>query len=280
MDTLPLHALRAFDAAGRHGSFKAAAAQLHVTPSAISHQIADLERYLGVRLFDRRAGNVRLTPSGEQLLSDIAAPFEQLRAASARLRIAGQPSTLRLSANPFFADEILVPALARFWVAFPQLTVHVESTEALSDPRDGHVDFCVRFAARSEPGLHCEWLYDVEAFIVANERADTLIDFPFHGSSAWTHWRQRGMRTPSAPHTLHVSSYNAALRASARGLGATVALGPTIQPWLTAGRVHRFDEQRLPIGAMHLVHRPMSPSQMVLESARNWWVTAIRDAAS
>lgn len=280
MDILPLHSLRAFDAAGRHGSFKAAAELLHVTPSAISHQIADLERYLGVRLFERRAGKSRLTPSGEQLLTDIAAPFEQLRAASARLRIAGQPTTVRLSANPFFADEVLTPALAAFARDYPALTVHIESTEGLSDPRDGHIDFCVRFSAKVEPGLESHWLYDVQALMVARDRTDALIDFPFHGGSAWSHWRQRSGRVPEHVRTLHFSSYNAALRAAAHGLGVTIALAPTIRPWLLAERLRVLDEQRLPMGSMHLLHRPFAPSQRVLAGLCEWWVAAIRRAAA
>lgn len=279
MDILPLHSLRAFDAAGRHGSFKVAANLLHVTPSAISHQIADLERYLGVRLFERRAGKVRLTASGEQLLADIAAPFEQLRAASARLRIAGQPSTVRLSANPFFADEVLTPALAAFAQQFPALTVHIESTEELRDPRDGRIDFCIRFAGSQEPGLASELLYPVEAMIVAAGEVSALIDCPFHGASAWSHWRQRGGRVPNVPRILHFSSYNAALRAAARGLGATIALAPTIQPWLSARHIEACDDQRLSMGAMHFLHRPIAPSQRVLAAVRQWWVAAIQRAA-
>lgn len=279
MDILPLHLLRAFDVAGRHGSFKAAAELLHVTPSAISHQIADLERYLGVRLFDRRAGRLRLTPSGEQLLADIAAPFEQLRAASARLRIAGQPTTVRLSANPFFAEEVLTPALAAFTRDFPALTVHIEGTETLRDPRDGSVDFCVRFGARDEPGLESVWLYEVQALIVAAGAVDALIDFPFHGASAWAHWRQRGGSAPPVPRMLHFSSYNAALRAARRGLGATIAIAPAIQPWLREKQLDPLDAQRLALGSMHLVHRPIAPSQRVLAAVREWWVAAIRRVA-
>ena len=279
-DLPPAHLLRAFDAAGRHGSFKLAASLLHVTPSAISHQMADLERYLGVKLFTRSAGRIALTPSGQKLLMEVAAAFEQLRAACARLRVAGQPSSIRISANPFFADEVLTPQLRAFGERFPDLSVHLEATEALHDPRDGSVDFCVRFAGAVEPGLTREALYPVEAIIVAAPDAavDTLIDYPFHGISAWAQWRQRGGKHPQANRHLSFSSYSAALRAAAAGLGLCIAMQP--MPWLADGRVRRISNDAVAIGDLYLSHRPLAPSQRVLRAVRDWWVEAIRHPAS
>ena len=280
----PVTLLRAFDAAGRHGSFKAAAAFLSVTPSTISHQIADLEAYLGVQLFERLARGLKLTAEGSTLLADVAIAFEHLRAATARLRVAGQASTLRLSANPFFANEILSPRLAAFETAFPNLSVHVSSTEALEDPRDGSVDFCVRFGGSDTPGLARELLYQVEAAPVIGAQhgpeMPARIDCWFNGTSAWQQWRNRSGAELKLGKLRSFNTYNSAMRAVDQGLGVALAMLPITEPWLSSGRVIRFNNlPSVPLGPLFLVHRPLRASQTTLRAARDWWVNAIRRAA-
>lgn len=113
--SLPVTALRAFEAAARLRSFKAAAAELAVTPTAVSHQIKALERHAGVALFDRVPQGVRLTDAGARLfasahgaLLDIAQTLDALRPASAA-------GALTLSTTHSFAALWLVPRLGRFY---------------------------------------------------------------------------------------------------------------------------------------------------------------------
>ena len=286
MELPPVSLLRAFDAAGRHGSFKAAAAFLHVTPSTISHQIADLEHYLGVALFHRQPRGLALTPEGASLLADVAEAFERLRAATSRLRQHGQPVAVRVSANPFFAAEILIPLIESFDAAFAGVAMHVSATEALEDPRDGAVDFCVRLGSGDWPGLETHALYPVFALPVigadAGAREPARIDFLYHGVSAWQLWSQRGGGIPpGAGGERLFNSYGAAMRAVTQGLGVSLAQVPVVQPWLQQGRIRRYGEYApVPLGTLYLVCRPLSPAQARLRAVRDWLLDAFRAAAA
>lgn len=285
-DLPPLVLLRAFDAAGRHLSFARAAHALHVTPSTISHQIADLERHLGTALFVRGPRGLALTASGADLLSDVAAAFERLRAAGARLRRRGQPAMIRISANPFFAAEVLIPLIGAFDAAFPGQSLHVQATEALEDPRDLGVDFCVRSGATDVAGLERHPLYAVEIAPVAGGRGRAAsrgcIDFPFKGDSAWRRWEQLGGgKRPTTGPTRQFSSYHAAMRAASEGLGTTLGMLPVVQPWLRSGRLRRVPRQpAVPLGTLDLVCRPFTPSERTLRRMRAWLVEAFRAAAA
>jgi LysR family transcriptional regulator, glycine cleavage system transcriptional activator len=285
-DLPPLVLLRAFDAAGRHFSFARAAESLHLTPSTISHQIADLERHLGASLFVRGPRGLTLTATGAELLADVAAAFERLRAAGARLRRRGQPSTIRISANPFFAAEVLIPLIEAFDRAFPGQSLHVQATEALEDPRDLGVDFCVRSGALDVPGLERHPLYAVEIAPVTGGRGRTAaracIDFPFKGESAWRRWEQLGGgRRPAGGPVRRFSSYHAAMRAAAEGLGTTLGMLPVVQPWLRSGRLRRVPRQpAVPLGTLDLVCRPFTPTERTLRRMRDWLIEAFKAAAA
>ena len=285
MELAPVTLLRAFDAAGRHGSFKEAAAFLHVTPSTISHQIADLERYLGVALFHRQPRGLLLTTEGANLLHEVADAFERLRAATARLRVQGQPAAIRISANPFFAAEVLIPLIESFDAAFPPMAIHVSATEALEDPRDGAVDFCVRMGNGDWPGLEAQALYPVVACPVVAaglvSTAPARIDFSYHGVSAWQLWTQRGGCSVTGVGERVFNSYNAAMRATEQGLGVALAMLPLVQPWLLQGRIRRFgDCAPVPLASLYLLSRPLSPAQGRLREVRDWLVTQFRLAAT
>lgn len=284
-DLPPVVLLRAFDAAGRHLSFKRAAEALHVTPSTISHQIADLETQLGVALFVRARSGLQLTAEGGALLAEVAAAFERLRAATARLRSGGQPSVVRISANPFFAAEMIVPQIAAFDARFPGVAIHVSATEALEDPRDGAVDFCVRLGATDIPGLERWPLYPVTIAPVtaarAPEASPARIDFPFHSSSAWQQWSSRvGVALDASASTRQFNSYAAAMRATAQGLGVSLGMFPVVQPWLRSGQLLRVPGQpELALGTLELLARPFTPSETTLRGVRDWLVQTLREAA-
>jgi LysR family transcriptional regulator, glycine cleavage system transcriptional activator len=272
----PIVLLRAFDAAGRHGSFKAAAAYLNVTPSTISHQIADLEQYLGVQLFHRLPRGLSLTGEGGALLTDVALAFGRLREATERLRTKGQPMVIRISANPFVAAEILVPMIEAFEAEFAGHSIHVSATEALEDPGDGGIDFCVRFGDGGWPGVETQALYPVSGVPVVATRLDDAapprIDYPFRGQSAWQTWHARGGPTVRTSSQLRsFNGYAAAMRAAEQGLGVTLALWPVVQPWVRAARIRLHGEAPgLPLGTMYLVNRPLAPSQTTLRRVRDW----------
>lgn len=120
----PLTALRVFEAAARHLSFKKAADELHVTPAAISHQITLLEDFLGVRLFERRHRALALTPAAAASLDALSAGFNSIKLAVQSL--GGLPSTpLTVSCPPTFAHRWLLPKLHQFVSLYPEIDIQV-----------------------------------------------------------------------------------------------------------------------------------------------------------
>lgn len=274
-DLPPVSLLRAFDAAGRHSSFKSAASFLNVTPSTISHQIADLERYLGVQLFERSARGVHLTAAGTEFLQDVSAAFSRLRLATGRIRQRGQPVSIRISANPFLAAEVLVPLIESFDQRFPEQSVHISATEELEDPRDGGVDFCVRFGDGHWPGLEATALYPVYAVPITAASNQTAlqprIDYPFRGLGAWQTWDARGGPQIATSSVVRgFSNFGAAMRAAEQGLGTTLAVWPVIAPWVKAGRVQRVGDAAIPLGHLYLLSRTLGNAQSALIAAREW----------
>ncbi|MEJ1158351.1 LysR substrate-binding domain-containing protein [Prosthecomicrobium sp. N25] len=116
LETVPISSIRAFEAAARTGSFRGAANELHLTPSAVSHAIRKLEASLGTPLFERGARTVHLTPAGEGLMRHVGLAFEELRRGLEGVARRGR-HVLRLHCAPSFAAQWLAPRLPRFLAA-------------------------------------------------------------------------------------------------------------------------------------------------------------------
>ncbi len=157
----PLDALRVFDAAARRLSFAAAAAELHLTASAVSHRIKALEAQLGLVLFERLTRKVRLTPAGRAYAAAVADAIAILREATRRLAAeANRPLTA--SVTPLFGARWLLPRLARFEAAHPGLTVRLISTTRMADFATDGVDCAVRFGKGAWPGLTAHRLMSLD----------------------------------------------------------------------------------------------------------------------
>lgn len=146
---LPWPALRAFEAASRHASFKDAARELGLTPTAISHQVKRLETRLGLKLFERLHRALLLTPAGETLATEAQAAFLRLEQTLDRLRLQGRVAdrdSLTVSCVPSFATKWLAPRLHDFQAAHPRIALRVLADETLVDlRRDRTVDVALRY---------------------------------------------------------------------------------------------------------------------------------------
>jgi LysR family transcriptional regulator, glycine cleavage system transcriptional activator len=147
MDKLPpLIELRAFDAAARHLSFKKAAAELGVTPTAISHQIRQLERYCGRALFRRRPRPLSLTDAGARLFPSVRDGLETFVTAFAAMRRDDDAQPLRVTTTNAFASRWLVPRLPRWKKARPNAPLDVIGTDGVLDLHAGDADVAIRYA--------------------------------------------------------------------------------------------------------------------------------------
>jgi LysR family glycine cleavage system transcriptional activator len=142
--SLPLNALRVFGVAARHRSFTAAAQELRVTQVAVSRQIAALESHLGVALFDRGARSARLTDAGRYLAADIAPALDMLDRATDQLMTQERRRVVRLRLYPTFAQHWLLPRLAAFCAAHPDIDLRLDTTVAAPDFRGTDIDLAVQ----------------------------------------------------------------------------------------------------------------------------------------
>ncbi|WP_298243136.1 LysR family transcriptional regulator [uncultured Bradyrhizobium sp.] len=152
----PLNALRAFEAAARHLSFKQAAHELHVTAGAISQQIRLLEERLGVQLFERRTRQVVLTLPGETYLAQVRKAFRRLADATAELKPEGVTSLLHIGLHASFALDALRARLAQFRRAEPQLGIRISQPAGLHELLEGKVDVVIADRVQRYPGYKCE----------------------------------------------------------------------------------------------------------------------------
>ncbi|HUL56989.1 MAG TPA: LysR family transcriptional regulator, partial [Usitatibacter sp.] len=166
----PLNALRAFEAAARHLSFKLAARELHVTPGAVSHQVKLLEDYVGAPLFRRLTRALELTPMAIAMLPKVREGLDALHVAVQRARAREGMRPLTVISPPNFAARWLMPRLSRFTDAHPDIELHLASRQSMVDdpagqggPREAANDASVespvamvRFGSGHDPGARVD----------------------------------------------------------------------------------------------------------------------------
>src|SRR6478752_2842696 len=169
----PLTALRAFEAAARHLSLTRAAAELHVTAGALSHQIRGLEELLGVELFERRVRAIALTAAGKQLYPGLQTGFIHIRDAVAGLDAANDARVLVISTPPGFTSKWLAPRLYRFSSAHPEIDARVSSSLSNANFTTDGVHVAIRngaIDAATDPSLVVEKLMEISMVPVCSPR--------------------------------------------------------------------------------------------------------------
>jgi DNA-binding transcriptional LysR family regulator len=182
----PTPNLLAFEAVARRRSFALAAAELHLTASAISHQVARLEAQLGVRLFERSAHGVRLSTAGQRYLERVAGAVSAISAATDDLR-QGVASSLYVHCAPSIASLWLMPRLRRFAEAHPDISLNLSAAHTHSDFAHGQADIDIRYGVPQWGDLVVEPLFEERIVPLASpafvrehrlRRIDQLLDVP------------------------------------------------------------------------------------------------------
>jgi LysR family transcriptional regulator, glycine cleavage system transcriptional activator len=169
-NSLPLTALRAFEAAARHRSFAVAAAELGLTATAISHQIRALETLCGNPLFRRRPRPVALTEAGARLFPVIRDGLDSFAAALAALSEEANSRPLRVTATNAFAGHWLVPRLPLWRDAHPEATLEIIGTDAVINLHAGDADVAIRYARTPPPDLVADELVRDRFWPICNPR--------------------------------------------------------------------------------------------------------------
>jgi LysR family glycine cleavage system transcriptional activator len=282
MSRPPLHALQGFVAAARSGNLSRAAESLHLTVSALSHQIRGLEQRLGQRLFQRNARGVELTDDGRELFDRVASHFDALEQALQPFRTR-RDDVLTISLMPSFAASWLVPRLPRFLAAHPQLEINLQSTTALVDfDRELAIDAGLRFGRGQYPGLETMHLLDDWVTPTASpaliERLgmptlETLDQFPLLGAPGgrWSEWFAQFGGTLPTRFVATFDDSDTLHRAASEGLGVALGRLTLARPLVDAGRLVLPFAQRLKAEFAHyLVYPARSASHAGLHAFRDW----------
>jgi LysR family transcriptional regulator, glycine cleavage system transcriptional activator len=164
---IPLNALRAFEAAARHLSFTRAAAELCVTPTAISHQVRTLEEFLHTPLFQRKGGKLILTPATSHALQELSEGFNKLESALLALNRRGRQRKLSVAASPSVASLWLMPKLNRFFASPPDVELSLCTVTGESDFSDGPFDVAI-CSTDDHPGRKVDYLMEERIYPVCS----------------------------------------------------------------------------------------------------------------
>jgi LysR family glycine cleavage system transcriptional activator len=162
-----LNALRAFEAAQRHGSFTEAATELFVTQAAISRHIRDLEEWLGTRLFVRTGRGVVATEAGQRFGDKLTPLFDAMAEATREAAAVGDVRQLRVTVEPSIASRWLVPRLGRFNDLHPDIELSIDPSSAFADFRAGEAEVGIRYGPGNWDDVDAVKLTEAETFPVA-----------------------------------------------------------------------------------------------------------------
>ena len=281
----PMANLLAFEAVARRRSFALAAAELHLTPSAISHQVARLETQLGVRLLERSAHGVRLSVAGERYLSRVSGALSALVTASDDL-LHGVKNSLYVHASPSFAALWLAPRLRDFARAHPEINLNLSSAPTHSDFGLGQADLDIRYGVPNWPDLVVEPLFEESIVPLASpqfvrehrlRRVEQIVEVPLIQSNVslvqWADWLSAytDRRAPER-FAMRLDRAQMSLEAAAQGLG--VALEST-----TIGEAHLRSRRLVPVFGLdkairikphHVVYPERHARRMPVEAFLSW----------
>jgi LysR family glycine cleavage system transcriptional activator len=279
----PLSALRAFEAAARHGSFKLAAGELAVTPTAISHQIRVLEEYTGLALFDRQVRKVVLTASGAALYPVLRDGFNSFETALQALHAPEARPQVTISATNAFMARWLAPRVAGFHTLHPGIDLELHASDHPVALDAGPVDLAIRYGRGPYAGAVSEALFDdVFAPMAAPGLVDTLpgfdalplIDFRWTRqhprNPTWAHWfAAAGMQWTGRP-GLRFSDEGHAIQAALSGQGVALLSIALLAEDLRAGRLVRLPGPALPGHTYHLVRSAGHLLSRHVDAAQAW----------
>ncbi len=288
MRKLPqLGALRVFEAAARRLSFKEAAEELHVTPTAVSHQIKLLEEVLGTPLFERGARKVRLTVAGQQLYPPIRDGFDSFEMAVDAVRRSQGARTATLSSTVAFMAKRVAPRVGSFKEAYPEWTLRLDATHKLVD-LETEVDAAIRYGSGPWPDLISEPLFQdafapvctpsVAAAAKADLKAVTLINFEW-GQAArdhalapvWRTWLRRAARDDIDPESgLSFTDEIHAVQATVAGQGIGLLSLTLVAEELAAGILVQPFELSLDSFTYSLVYSLKGAERPATLALREW----------
>ncbi|MGO4339392.1 transcriptional regulator GcvA [Labrys sp. KB_33_2] len=282
----PLNALRAFEAAARLVSFRLAAAELNVTPGAVSQQIKRLEADLGFQLFSRTPTSLRLTQAGQEYFPIIRQVFGQISEETQRLTNRGRKAdVVTVSVMPGFAIKWLVPRLGRFQARHPDIEVRINASTELVDFERNDVDLAIRHGLGHYPGLKSWLLLSEDMVPVCHPRLlegqhplNAIEDIRHHtllhdqDQRDWRLWLQAakvtGIDTSRGP---RFNDESVMLQAAIEGQGIALCHSTLVERDVIEGRLVKIFEVHAPSDFAHYIVCPEGRAELrKLVTFREW----------
>jgi len=291
----PLRALQAFEAAARLGNFGAAAAELAVTPTAISHQIRLLEEVCGTKLFQRRPRPVMLTTAGARLYPALRNGFDALASAMTTLVEQDPQTPLRVTSPSAFASKWLVPRLAKWRERHPSLPLEIIGTDAVLDLRAGSADVAIRYARKPPLDLVVREVFRDSYCLVCSPkllhgkdpiaRASDLLRFPLihydwmnrdPDAPTWRQWLavarsiDPDLRLPEKAWDLSFREELHAIDAVVGGQGIAICSDVVVSHELSGGALIKAHPLSLPGYGFYFAVVAHSPRAADIEAFSSW----------
>ena len=267
IENLPFSALRVFECAARHLSFKRAAEELYITPAAVSEQIKTLEHLLGIKLFNRHSRGISLTDEAKAGLPALTRGFDSIIESVELIRGASKESKLTVWMAPSFASKWFIPRLHRFSEKYPDIDLDISASPKMVDSaasdktipvenfRRDNVDIAIRFGKGDYPGCRVDKLFSVSAIPLCSPalmqgkhplrtpedlRFHTLLhdDTKYEGRPDWKTWlANAGVTDIDANRGLHFNHGNLAINAAIDGQGVVLTMKALASGDIAAGRL-------------------------------------------
>jgi len=280
-----LNSIRVFEAAARLTSFKAAAGELNVTPTAVSHQICNLEKKLGTLLFERKTRAINLTPEGAKLARVAHQSLQQI--ASILEEISGIQTVLNISTTASFAAMWLVPRLAYFQKIHPEIQVGIKTGEQLDDLlKDRRIDLAIRYGHYDEQDEYATKLVTEHFGVYATQdyldkckslKNAALIETHWKNknlpSITWKQWLQKYDTSAYTPRIRYFDQEHHVIQAALAGQGIALVSSVLVHTALQQGWLQPYrNDCYLPGLTYYLLPSPFSKNLRKLAVFRNWLI--------
>jgi len=281
-DLPPLQALRCFEAVARLGSVTGAAQALHVTHSAVSQQVRQLEELLGLSLFERAGRGLRLSENGRLYAMQVRAALQGIGEATRALRVRPRAGELVVAVVPSFGLHWLLPRLPRFLALHPEHRVRLQASLEVQDLRQGAAHVAIRMGQGAWEGLAQQHLFDDELLMVASPRlnggalprtpAEVLACTPIRSAEPWAPWCQAA-DLPEPPGTrggLWINDSNLSLEAARLGQGVALERRSVADALLHRGELVALTDIRVPYAYPYWLVWPEGRASAQREDFARW----------
>lgn len=291
----PFAAVRAFEAAARHGSFTAAAEELNVTQSAISHQVKRLEEFLDTALFVRAPQELTVTPAGRDYLADLTGILDRLDASTRRISHPDQPELLRIRTTPAFTTRWLLPRMHRFQAKHPEFDYEIANGLPPTDFSRGDVDLFIHWGTDPVAGARVEPFFASARAPVASPeflRKSPAIESPADLLAVtllrdkvldgWAQWfESSGVVPPAIERGPRFAHCELVLQAAETAQGVALPYTALIPRELESGRlIQLFDHETPPVVIYSIAYQESDAEEARITAFRDWILEEARGVPS